>query len=309
MNIVSLCSGIGGIDLGLHLAIPSSRVILYVEREVPAAAILAAHIEAGNLSAAPIWSDLATLPLELLRGRTDMVCAGFPCQPASVAGKRAGISDERWIWKDIARILRDLRPPLVFLENVPGLLTVSEGAGFAQVLRTLAEVGLNAEWDCFSVRALGGSHKRERLFILGYSAGFIWRQNCSTWDISNWDNSRWKEEDNRLGEPSEGLADPDSSGFSFGTLELNGEKCASPQRSGYNGMGPANRLHPPKPNDPEWANIRQDHWPTKPSVRGLANGAPSRTDQLRVLGNGAHPLAVAVAFRTLLNRAYENSLT
>src|SRR5262249_33254850 len=96
-NVVSLCSGIGGLDLGLELAIPVTRVICYVEIEAFACAVLAARMEEGALAAAPIWTDLTSFDGRRWRGRVDCVTAGFPCQPWSAAGAGGGFNDERWI--------------------------------------------------------------------------------------------------------------------------------------------------------------------------------------------------------------------
>jgi DNA (cytosine-5)-methyltransferase 1 len=94
----------------------------------------------------------------------DCFLAGFPCQPHSTAGKRAGTDDARWIWPDIARIVRDSGAWLVVLENVPGLLT---SGGYGPVLGDLAEMGFAAEWGCLSAASVGASHERERVFIVG----------------------------------------------------------------------------------------------------------------------------------------------
>ena len=165
MNGLALCAGIGGLELGVRLAVGSThRTVCYVEREAYAASILVQRMEEGILDQAPIWSDLSTFDGRPWRGRVDLVSAGFPCQPWSSAGKRQGTEDERWIWDEIARILRELGPRYVFLENVPGLIR----GGVEHVLRTLAEGGWDAEWDLFRPEDLGAPHRRERLFCLAY---------------------------------------------------------------------------------------------------------------------------------------------
>jgi len=99
MRIVSLCSGIAGLDLGVKLAVPSATVVAYVEREAAAIEILAARMEDGSLAPAPIFFDFAGAQTALLlAGGIDLVTAGYPCQPFSLAGKGAGFDDERDIW-------------------------------------------------------------------------------------------------------------------------------------------------------------------------------------------------------------------
>ncbi len=160
-TVLSLCAGIGGLDLGLRLAC-GARTVCYVEREAYACAVLVARMEEGALDAAPIWFDLLTFDGRPWAGAVDIVAAGFPCQPFSVAGAQLGVEDERWIWPDIARIVREVRPRYVFLENVPPL--VKHGLGI--VLADLAALGFDAEWGVFAASEVGAPHQRERIFIL-----------------------------------------------------------------------------------------------------------------------------------------------
>ena len=160
-----------GLRAGLaHLGI-ASRVVVHVEREAAAAAQLATLMQAGCLDDAPIWDDLTTFDGRPWRGRVDCIVAGFPCQPWSVAGKQAGQDDHRWIWPDIARIIREVEPALCFLENVPGLV---QGGGLEPVLFDLAQSGFDAQWCHLEARAVGASHKRERVFILAYRPSYGW---------------------------------------------------------------------------------------------------------------------------------------
>lgn len=168
IRTLALCAGYGGLEIGLAAAFEfvgwQHRVAAYVEREAYAAALLASRMEAGALDAAPIWSDLTTFDAAAWRGAVDCVTAGFPCQPHSHAGSRKGTEDERWIWPSIARIIRESGAWLVVLENVAGLLS---SGGFEPVLTDLAEMGFDAEWLVLSAGAVGASHRRERVFIVG----------------------------------------------------------------------------------------------------------------------------------------------
>jgi len=105
-----------------------------------------ARMGEATLDPAPIWDDLTTFKGAAWRGRVDLITAGFPCQPFSAAGEQRGIDDERWIWPDIARIIADVGPRYVFLENVTGLIR----HGLPHVLSDLAELGFDAEWGLFS---------------------------------------------------------------------------------------------------------------------------------------------------------------
>ena len=167
-RVLSICTGIGGLDLGVRLAVPGSRVVGYVERDSYSAAVIVARMGDEALDEAPIWDDVATFDGRRWRGAVDIVTAGFPCQPWSTAGSRAGTADPRWIWPDIARIIGEVGPEWVFLENVPGLVS---GGGLAEVLGSLATLGFDAEWTSVWASEVGAPHRRERVFILGRRRG------------------------------------------------------------------------------------------------------------------------------------------
>ena len=168
-TIMSLCSGVGGIELGLKLVIPNARTVMYCERELFACKILVKRMEEGFLDEAPIWTDIITFDGKPWRGKVDIITSGFPCQPWSVAGQRKGTEDERWIWEDIFRVICEVRPGYVFLENVPGLVA---GGGLQIVLGDLSKAGYDAEWMSLSAAEVGAPHKRERIWILAYDDSF-----------------------------------------------------------------------------------------------------------------------------------------
>ena len=99
----------------------------------------------------------------------DLLTAGFPCQPFSVAGKQIGESDSRNKWPSTIRAIRLLRPRYALLENVPGILSVGRPAYFGRILGDLAESGYNAQWDCIPASAIGAPHRRDRVFIIAYN--------------------------------------------------------------------------------------------------------------------------------------------
>lgn len=158
LTIGSLFSGIGGLELGVEHA-TGGRVVFQVERDAWCRDVLAKH-----WPDAVRYDDVCTvhgLP------RVDILCGGFPCQDVSVAGKRAGFAGERSsLWREYRRIVADVGPRFVFVENVPGLLTADDGHAFAEVLGDLAALGFDAEWDCFRASDVGAPHRRERLFLL-----------------------------------------------------------------------------------------------------------------------------------------------
>lgn len=163
LNLISLCTGGGGLDLGVELAIPSARAVCMVEREAFAVARLVSAMEAGLLAPAAVWSDARSLDGRRWRGIVDGVIGGIPCQPHSLAGKRLAGRDERDLWSAARRIIVQSRAWFVLIENVGGML--SSGGG-ERVWRDLRRLGYQVEAGLFAAAEVGASHQRERLFIL-----------------------------------------------------------------------------------------------------------------------------------------------
>lgn len=162
LRALSLCAGIGGIDLGLARW---SRTVCFVEREAFPAACLVARMEEEALDRAPLWDDLRTFDARAWRGAVDLVAGGIPCQPHSVAGKQRGSADERDLWPEFRRILVECGAPLALIENVPGFV---RSGGLEAVLGDLAALGFDAEWGDFRASDVGAPHRRERLFLLAH---------------------------------------------------------------------------------------------------------------------------------------------
>jgi len=163
-RILSLCSGVGGIELGFKLAVPKPRTVGYIENEGFACSILEARMQDKTLDEAPIWTDLKTFDGRAWRGKVDCLTGGYPCQPFSVAGKKLGEKDPRHLWPEIKRLIKEIEPPICFFENVGGHLRL----GFEQVANDLSELGYKVKAGLFTAQEVGAPHKRERLFILAY---------------------------------------------------------------------------------------------------------------------------------------------
>lgn len=162
LNVLSLCTGVGGFDLFSRCTFPDSRTVCYVEREAFACQRLVERMEEGKLDDAPLWSDLSTFDGRPWCGTVDLILAGVPCQPVSRAGRRKKESHSHWLWYDLLRVCNEVQPATIFIENVDGL----RKHGAIQVVQDLATRGYAVAWDLFSARAVGASHLRRRLFIL-----------------------------------------------------------------------------------------------------------------------------------------------
>ena len=168
-NGLSLCSGGGGLDMGLQLAEPGFRTRVFVEWEKYPQEVLIAAQHAGYFEPADIWDDVTTFDAKPLAGAIDTLLAGYPCQPFSLAGQRRGENDERHLWPDIERIIGELGDGLrwCFFENVAGHLTL----GLETVLRSLRGLGFTPAVGLFSAEEVGAPHERQRVFIVAYRDG------------------------------------------------------------------------------------------------------------------------------------------
>lgn len=174
MYQISLFSGALGGDLA-SVYLLGWRPVLYVECNEYRQRIIQQRIKDGLMPDAPIWGDIRTLGQtvlkpykELAKKHSVVITAGFPCQPFSHAGKRRGADDERNMWPETIRVIREVRPRFAFLENVPGLLT---SGYFGTILGDLAESGYDARWRMLSAAELGAPHRRDRLWIVAYTQG------------------------------------------------------------------------------------------------------------------------------------------
>ena len=166
---MSLFSGYGGFSLGLRLAGLNTRTICYVAWDRYCPQGLQARINDRLLDDAPIWDDIKSFDGRPWCGIVDILSAGFPCQPHSNAGLRKGADDDRNLWPDTLRIIGEVGPGLVILENVPGILVRPDDGREAYggtVVGELAEVGYDAEWRVVSAADAGAPHLRNRWWLL-----------------------------------------------------------------------------------------------------------------------------------------------
>jgi DNA (cytosine-5)-methyltransferase 1 len=162
-GVLSLFSGIGGLDLGLARA--GMRIVGQVERDPCCRAVLARHWPQvprhdDVRTALGWWGSRA-------RPAVRVVAGGFPCQPFSGAGRRRGVADERWGWPWMADVVRELRPGYVVVENVPGLVRDSEAFGW--LLGDLHTLGFDADWSVVPACAVGAPHTRSRVFLVAHT--------------------------------------------------------------------------------------------------------------------------------------------
>lgn len=163
MNGLALCSGIGCLDLGLRIATAGSyRVVCHVEWEAFPASTLVARMEEKALDQAPVWDDITTFDGRPWHGVVDIVTAGLPCQPYSLAGERKAHDDERALWPEFVRIVEEVEPAIVFLENIANFLRF-----YGPVWSELSRLGfIHAPPLLYTAHEVGAIHERKRLFVL-----------------------------------------------------------------------------------------------------------------------------------------------
>ena len=162
LNGLALCAGFGGLEGGLERSLPEYRTICFVEGEAYPAAVLAQKMEKGTVRKAPIWSDVVTFDGKPWRGKVDIISGGFPCQPHSQAGKLLGKDDPRNLWPSIVRIIGEVRPRFLFLENVANI----NNTYGKEIVGNLAQMGFDAAWCVVRASDVGAPHRRARWFLL-----------------------------------------------------------------------------------------------------------------------------------------------
>ena len=170
MNYVSLFTGAGGGDLAFQHLLKDFKCIGYVEIDEYCQKSLRQRQLDGILPRCPIYTDIKTFissgRCELFRGITDVISAGFPCQPFSVAGKQCGADDERNMWPETIECIRRIRPRKALLENVPGLFAHEY---IRRIFGDLAEARYDARWCTLGADDVGAPHRRKRVWIVAES--------------------------------------------------------------------------------------------------------------------------------------------
>lgn len=303
-TVLALCAGIGGLEQGAAQAVATLggqlRCVGIVERGAYPAAVLVARMADKTVDPAPVWDDLTTFDGQAFRDRVDLVTAGYPCQPFSVAGERRGVEDERWLWNDVWRVVGDVGPGYLFVENVPGHLS----KGFDVVLGSLAARGWVAEWDVVSAASVGAPHLRERLFCLAADPERV---------------AIWFEQGRRSRPGRSGEVVADASGVARTSSDnninrLQGLGCShvfdserAPQRDNAHGRGGAGADDAEHRRTWDWGEAPE------PAFCRMDDELSDRldrdwADRIHALGNAVVPAAAARAFLTLWDRLHDEAL-
>lgn len=326
LRVLSLFSGIGGLELGLEWT-GGFVTVAQCEKKPHARAVLA-----KNWPGVHCHDDVTTY--EFKEGEADVITAGFPCQDLSYAGVGAGLSGARsGLYREVIRGIRVVRPLRAVLENVAALLS----RGLGTVLGDLAEIGYDAEWHCIPASAVGAPHRRDRIWIVanpcdfrhGADNGFgkdtgetvetrsAWHQRKRVRDVS-WGSRaplsgwlaksiyeiradaagqrcsearefRYRESEERSARIREEVADAGGVGCEGQRFSRKGEPASEQKQPRREVAGGSEQTRP----NASW-------WATEPGLGRVADGVPNRVDRLEELGNAVVPQIPEVIGRAIL---------
>jgi len=263
MNELALFAGAGGGILGGKLL--GWRTVCAVEWEPYAASVLVARQNDKVLPPFPIWDDVQTFDGKPWRGIVDVVSGGFPCQDISVAGRGDGLDGERsGMWHHMARVVSEVRPRYVFVENSPMLTT----RGGTRVIGDLTALGYDCRWTVMGAADVGANHQRDRIWILAYANSMRELQQTRS----------ERDERDGISDSSETMADSKRRKSKMGWDDA--------------GMGWLEKLG-------SQGNAGASWWASEPDVGRVAHGVAARVDRLKAIGNGQVPLCAATAWRVL----------
>jgi len=311
VNELALFAGSGGGILGGHLL--GWRTVAAVEIEDYPRRVLLQRQADGLLPRFPIWDDICTFDGHPWRGKVDVISGGFPCQDISAAGKGDGLDGERsGLWTHMARVVSEVRPPFVFVENSPMLTT----RGGTRVIADLTQMGYDTRWTVMGAADIGAPHQRDRMWIVGkmgnpHNYGQI-ATKVGTSPIERSNSHKVRQEQ---------ASQSQGSGEQYGELAyaqcegLEGQPDSGKQEVSWTGSGGALAYTEDKGDvwrDWELGFAQQEHdsgrgstdgsrqwWSVEPNVGRVADGVAARVDRLKAIGNGQVPLCAATAWRIL----------
>jgi DNA (cytosine-5)-methyltransferase 1 len=284
MRVLDLFSGIGGFSLGLEAA--GMTTVAFCERDPYGTAILNKH-----WPDVPVHSDVRNLDGKKYAGSIDVVCGGFPCQPFSVAGKQRGKDDDRHLWPEMLRVIRESKPRWVIGENVSGFVRMA-----------LDDVSLDLENEGYEVRpfvlpacAVDARHRRDRVFIIAYrkqSVGDTEHDGLPASEIAR----------------SSGQTEGGSAQGSIKTVEPEGAGrpsddgamvVANATDAGLQGREIAGDVEGEGSHtDQQFAGFGyasgRAEWTSEPAVGRMAHGVPNRVDRIKALGNAVVPQLIQI---------------
>ena len=292
MNELALFAGAGGGILGGQML--GWRTVCAVEWEAYPASVLCARQNDGLLEAFPIWDDIRTFNGKPWRGIVDVVSGGFPCQDISISGKGDGLEGERSsMWYEMARVVSEVRPRFVFVENSP-VLTIRGGV---RVIADLTSLGYDTLWTVMGAADVGAPHQRDRIWILATDTNSI--HDALRGDSQDYEKALGERGVHARGSVShsgKGCQEVPRESSSMAYTECqHGQQGDSSRMDTHTQVGTHRAIHP----KPSLTGLDRKNWETEPKVDRVANGVAYGMDRLKAIGNGQVPLCAATAWRIL----------
>lgn len=266
MRVLDLFSGIGGFSLGLERA--GMETVAFCEYDEKCRKVLKKH-----WPDVPQYNDVRTLTAEQLKNdgiTIDLICGGYPCQPFSTAGKRAGEEDDRHLWPEVLRLIQEIRPAWVLCENVAGHISM----GLDSVLSELEGEGYQQQVFIIPACAVGAFHRRDRVWIIARTDSGAGRRGTQREPEGN--------RKPRIYGPQEPLANPDSINRSADQGEPD---TGADRRDESSGSG---------------ERSESGNWLSESGICRVANGVPNRSHRLKQLGNAVVPQVVEIIGRAIM---------
>ena len=301
LKVLDLFSGIGGFSLGLDRA-GGFETVAFCEIEPFPRKVLAKH-----WPEVPCYEDVTKLTGDILRRdgiSVDVITGGFPCQDISVAGKQAGIGEgtRSGLWSEIVRLIGELSPRYVIVENVAALLSgpsEQRGGWFGSILGDLAECGYDAEWENIPAAAMGAPHRRERVWIIAYPSISNGAFTEADTEHSNSNSTGSYRAQKHIKRSAKQRNEQECFAGSMG------EVLAHTSSLGQQGQGKPFKPIGSAPYANRQASVlrpmrERRAWLPEPKVGRVVNGVPPAVDRLKGLGNAVVPQIPELIGRAIL---------
>lgn len=285
----SLFSGIGGFDLAAEWM--GWTNIFHCEWNSFAQKLLKQHFPD-----AITYGDITKTDFTIHRGAIDILTGGFPCQPYSVAGKRKGKEDERHLWPEMLRAIREIAPRYVVGENVAGLLSWNEGLVFHEVQTDLENEGYEVQPFILPACAVNAPHRRDRVWFIAHSISTrTWNKNGEI------NNEKWSSCKSGATSIRQTYGEAVSN-----RTDTTGSNAADSENIRLQGSEQANRSERQESNDEQFNGccgkrvVSWEQWPTQPPICGRNDGVSNRLDRIKALGNAIVPQVALQIFKAIL---------
>ena len=303
MKVLDLFSGIGGFSLGLEAAGFETAAFCEYDQE-------AQKVLRKNWPNVPIFSDVRTLTKQELQDNgiqnIGLICGGYPCQPFSLAGERRGAEDDRHLWPEMFRLVKELRPTWVIGENVAGHINM----GLDEVLADLETEGYTARTFVIPACAVDAHHRRDRVWTVAHA------NRDSESDGSKHEQRMVENTSSGSGRDSQSIVGRQDNeterSQDTNTIVRSGENVADTERQRRQGQGALGDAIDSEAQGQRQAAQPFDGgqrpvWRTEPDVGRVANGVPRRSHRLKQLGNAVVPQVVEQIAKSIWRIEHETN--